>query len=581
MKKLILFSPLVLLFSFALAESETDSLEKSANAGVQDTGTVNALNLLCKKNWSSEEEKALGYGNRALALAQKINYKKGEAQALNNLGVSYYNFSEYDKALDEHFKALAIRKTLGDKKDISSSLNNIGNAYDGMSDYLHALDFFKQALHLKKEIDDKKGIANISNNIGNLYYSQGNYYKALAYFFDALQIYEEQEELSVAHANVLHNIGNVYKEQKDIKNALAYYEKGLKMREDMEDEQGVEVSYNALAALYLASAVQQKNSTFAGQDYSSAKEYFTKAIAIQEKIEDKTNMAIALNNLGIIYMHEGNYDRALQESFAALQLSGEIGDKSTEAISLGSIADVYHEKNEINKSIEYANKALALADSLRILEEIKNSHLMLSTNYDSLKQFDKSVFHYKLYVTYRDSLLNAENAKQMANVQQKYESEKEQVEEERAKEQQEAELERKEQAQYLVIFSIIILLALFIVIASHLQLSVRTIDFAAFVGVLLFFQFIEVLLHPYIIKYVHGLPIIFICINIALASGLKPIHHLLEKSLVKVSHTISHKRMQKVKQKEDEERRRMEELKLKRMQERMAKANENNPEKNG
>src|SRR5258708_1010659 len=108
-------------FCFALCNAsfagKVDSLEAIAKTGTEDTGTVNAFNLLCKKNWSSGQEKALDYGNRGLALAQKINYKKGEAQSLNNMGVTYYNFSDYNKALECHNKALAIRKELGDKKD--------------------------------------------------------------------------------------------------------------------------------------------------------------------------------------------------------------------------------------------------------------------------------------------------------------------------------------------------------------------------------------------------------------------------------------------------------------------------------
>lgn len=555
----------------SFSQSETDSLENVVKAGAQDTGTVNALNLLCKKNWSSEQEKALEYGNRALALAQKIKYKKGAAQALNNMGVVYYNFSDYNKAMNYHFKSLEIRKELGDKKDISASYNNLGNAYDGLSNYKEAKEYFVKALELREEISDEKGIAGTSNNLGNLCYSHGDYYKALEYFFIALKIYEEKGEPSDAFANALHNIGNVYREQNDTKNALEFYEKALKMREEVEDEQGIGESYNSIAALYHASAEKQKNTTYSELDYSKARGYYIKALGIENKIDDKENMAATLNNLGIIYLHENKYDSALASSSSALMISEDIGDKSTAAFSLATIADIYQQQNNIKQSSEYATKALVLADSLRMLEIIKTAHKTLSENFTSLNLFEKSLEHYKLYVDYRDSLLNSENAKQMANVQQKYETEKEKMEEERMRETEEAELERKENAQYLMIFSIIIIVLMFIVIASHMQLSVKAIDFAAFVGVLLFFQFMEVLLHPLINKYTHGLPIVFILINIAMASSLKPIHHYVEKGLIKVSHNISHRKMQKIQAKEEAERKRRE-LEL------LAAQENNNPE---
>lgn len=560
--------PFILLLVFGLHgfADEIDSLKAVVATNSQDTNTVNALNLLCKKHWSSEQEKALEYGNHALEIAKKIKYKKGEAQALNNLGVSYYNFSDYNKALKNHFQALEIRKGLGNKKDISASYNNIGNAYDGMSDYKQAKEYFIKALELREEIHDEKGIAGSSNNLGNLCYSHGDYYKALEYFFIALKIYDEKGEASQAHANALHNIGNVYKEQKDNKNALEFYEKALKMRKEIEDQQGIGVSYNSIAGLYLMSAQEQKNSTYAERDYLKAREYFKKAFDIQEKIDDKSNMAISLNNLGIIYMHENKYDSALASSMSALMISEDIGDKYTAAFSLASIADIYQKQNNINQSSGYAMKALAIGDSLRILEIIKTAHKTLSENYSSLNQLDKSIMHYKLHIDYRDSLLNSENAKQMANMQQKYELEKEKMEEERAREAEEAEHHRVEQAQYLIIVVIIIIVLMFIVIASHMQLSAKTIDYAAFVGVLLFFQFLEVMLHPIINHYAHGLPIVFILINIALISTLKPIHHYVEHGLLKVSHKISHRRLQMIERKKEEMERKKGELEMLRTQ---------------
>ena len=564
MKYILLFVSLLAFGNMPVmaGEGEIDSLRTVVKIGAQDTNTVNALNLLCKKYWSSEQEKALEYGNSALSLAQKIKYKKGEAQALNNIGVTYYNFSDYNKALENHFKALELREKLGDKKDISASLNNIGNAYDGLSDYSNELKFFKKALALKEEIGDEKGIANTSNNIGNLYYSLGNYYKALEYFFIALKIYDEKDEHSEAHANTLHNIGNVYKEQKDNKNAFEFYEKALKMRETDEDEQGIGESYTSIAGLHLVSAEEQKNSTYAEKDYAAAKEYYRKALEIQNKIDDKANMAISLNNIGKIYLHEGKYDSALVSSLSALMMSEDIGDISTSAFSMGSLADVYQKQKNVPVSSEYAMKALALADSLRILEIIKTANKTLSENYASLNQHEKSLEHYKLYVDYRDSLLNAENAKEMANVQQKYETEKEKIEKERARLAEEEEHHRVEQAQYLVIVSIIIIVLMFIVIASHMQLSAKTIDYAAFVGVLLFFQFLEVMLHPIINHYAHGLPIVFILINIALISTLKPIHHYVEKGLLKVSHNIMHRKLQLIERKKAEADRKRREMEL-------------------
>ena len=52
-----------------------------------------------------DTKKALNFGNQCLILARKLNYRKGEAEAFNNLGIAYDKIDLSKQAINYLFKA--------------------------------------------------------------------------------------------------------------------------------------------------------------------------------------------------------------------------------------------------------------------------------------------------------------------------------------------------------------------------------------------------------------------------------------------------------------------------------------------
>ena len=136
-----------------------DSLLTLLKTDKQDTNKVIHLNKVCwEYQLIGEYDKGLMYGKQALALCdrhaelvsasdesetlkrvQGDALKKGKSQALNNIGVIYYNQGNYPEALKNYFAALKIREEIKDKKGIAASYNNIGNIYYSQGNYPNAL----------------------------------------------------------------------------------------------------------------------------------------------------------------------------------------------------------------------------------------------------------------------------------------------------------------------------------------------------------------------------------------------------------------------------------------------------------
>ena len=138
-KRIAILLSLILVFMYARSQhSKTDSLYKAFSKATEDTVRVNILNELYKEYQFNDPEKALKFSLQALKLAEKINFPKGTASSLNNIGFYYYNQDSGSKALV----------------------------------------YFSKANDIFTQIENNRGIAIVNANIGNLFYSQGNYKKA-------------------------------------------------------------------------------------------------------------------------------------------------------------------------------------------------------------------------------------------------------------------------------------------------------------------------------------------------------------------------------------------------------------------
>lgn len=174
MTRIIIFICFVSL-SFSAAAYASDE-----NAG-QDTSEVKKLNSLGFSMRLTNPEETLSDGNKALAIAQKSDYKAGMAEAYRVIGIANYYLDHSVQAIDNYLTALSYFKQLNDLQGEGKVYNNIGNLYRN-NDYDRSLEFFKKALAIAEKLSDDKLIAPIYLNIGTVYYHKSSFYQALNYY---------------------------------------------------------------------------------------------------------------------------------------------------------------------------------------------------------------------------------------------------------------------------------------------------------------------------------------------------------------------------------------------------------------
>ena len=90
--------------------------------------------------------------------------------------------------------------------------------------------------------------------------------------------------------------------------------------------------------------------------------------------------------------------------------------------------------------------------------------------------------------------------------------------------------ERKQNIQYaLIALGLVTFIILFLLLSRSFIKSTKLITFFGVVALLLVFEFLNLLLHPFLVKVTHHSPIFMLLTLVCIAALLVPLHHKLEK----------------------------------------------------
>lgn len=398
--------------------SEIDSLFQAVEKTTSDSVRVDLLATISKLYYSLDGKKAISNGEKSLGLAQKIQYKKGEAQALNNIGGAYFMLGDFPKAAGYHFKALKIRESIKDSTGLCASFVNLGNVYNYKQDTAQALSFYKKALVISTQIKNKKFMSMVLNNIGHLYERTLHPDKALTYYKQSLPIKREIGDVT-GIAISLNNIGDIYQDKKLYKQSLVFLNEALKISTENNDNlnkcyalRGISLAYNALNI----------NSDLA-LNYARQSFVLAKQLGSKEEIKESAGV------LQEVYLNRGDYKNALesynlfriyndsiltetgQREVAEMQVKYETEKKSNENIRLRAEKTIQAKELE-RKNIRFwfiifaclAFAAFALITFLSQIR-IKRINEALVSSFERLKQQKEEIsLQAQLLVTQKEEL---------------------------------------------------------------------------------------------------------------------------------------------------------------------------------
>lgn len=371
MKNLSLLCLLILLLQFpatAQTELNRDSLilQLKTKTGKEK---VHTLSELCWQFRLVSADKAMAYGKQALQLSRELKYDAGIGQALNDLGILYYDRGDYPQAMASYQQSLQIRRKLHDTAGIASLYNKIALIQDERGDYKAALSSHIKSLRAYQSVGDTYGISQNLNNIGIIHQRAGNPDTALTYFLRSLELKKKINDQE-GYAATMVNIATVYESLNQLEEAISYSEKA---KEDLRELGNTE---------YLTGV---------------------------------------LNNLAIMYLKIQKSDLALTYATEAYQLTKTTGDRKTEPAALLTLGEVYAGMHRYPQASNYYNQALALAKALDQQPVVADAYELLGENEAKSHNYRQAYEMLTQYAVVKDSLMTTNLSSQLTAMQRRYE----------------------------------------------------------------------------------------------------------------------------------------------------------------
>lgn len=233
--------------------SAIDSLRNNLSKA-ENTTRIDILFQLSMKYQHFKPDSAMYFAEMAFKEAKKLDYLKGQGDALISIGRLKRDKGDYSQALDDIFSSLKIYEDIKDSIQIGNALNDISIVYAYSQDNNQSLVYFKKALNIFQQIGDEKGESQALNNIGLIYLELKDFEKAEEYMLRSLAIKKKRNDLMDISSGYA-NLGSIMEETGQESKALRYYLQANELFLQTNNKTGLAKNHLAIARLELNNGV--------------------------------------------------------------------------------------------------------------------------------------------------------------------------------------------------------------------------------------------------------------------------------------------------------------------------------------
>ena len=371
---------LLLAFSFSiLADNRSDSLLIVAKDVSQSTkNRLTAYSGLVYHFEVSDPEKAIQFGNDGLEIPKIDSLFEELGKLYVNIGFVYYSSQEYEKAIPYFINAARTFEEGGNVKEAAVHYSNVGIFNRKLGNYSESIKYQLISLEKFEEIDNLTGQTTVSINIGNIYTYQSQPELALPYFEKAYQLSLLQDD-SLLRADAINAYAFGFEHLGEMDTALVYYLEAI-------------------------------------DTYAILKKWIKKA-----KAE---------HNVALIYLGKQEYDKAEKMLLSSLEVFKQLPssmDIEKATIQLG-LARVYDQTDRHDLAIKNFKDVLVVFRAKGVKTEEKSTLEFLSESLAKQGNYTEAYKFQTEFIILKDSIQNSEITTEIAELTEKYESEKKEKE---------------------------------------------------------------------------------------------------------------------------------------------------------
>lgn len=370
-KKLFALAYTMLLLGGLRAQNTVDSLKALLPQAKEDTNKVILLADIAFYLYNSNQKESLEYSDQAFELAKKLNYRKGQMNALYKRAIALYAKGDYPAAIKAAEASLKVADEISYDAGKYFCYNILGIIYRSTSNADMALEYGFMSAQYSKEKGDTISEAIAFSNIGTIYLDFRDTANAKKYFLLAAGTFRSAD-LPENLTEVLTNLSTV---EPDTTQKLKYIEESIRLAESIQYENALAYGYHNLASFIWKNRRQKL----------SAKRIYYKALAFGEKTNDFYETTLLYADLGALYLELGNLDSAayyLKKGSAQAeeqQMTEQIREAKDE------LSKVYAAKGDYSQAYRFLRESAGAADSL-FREELAEKLADADTRYETSKK---------------------------------------------------------------------------------------------------------------------------------------------------------------------------------------------------
>ena len=359
---------------------------------------------------------------------------------------------------------------------------------------------------------------NSSYVLGFALWSAGNYPDAQEYYFQQLTQSEAIKDTFGIY-QAYGNLGALNRNEGNYKAAINYYKKCLSFYH----QQGV-IWWQATVFPKVADLAKAYEQT---DILDSALLYAQQSMQMQLSIFGKRSNFYAATVLGAIYSRLGQPALAMDYFNSFLNGAGsdpvELKDK---AQCFYEIAKHFERNKQYDSAVIYAQKSFRLNQQHAFKLNILNTSSLLSKLYQLTNKTDSAFKYLNIKDKTQEDMFSKEKLSRMQTV--------EFNEQLRQKQMEISELNEKQERSYnlqiiILAISIISAIIVFLLLSRSIIVSHKFVSFLNVVALLVVFEFINLLIHPFLEKVTHHSPVLMLLVLVCIAALLVPGHHKLEQ----------------------------------------------------
>ncbi|WP_276501248.1 tetratricopeptide repeat-containing sensor histidine kinase [Terrimonas pollutisoli] len=433
LKFILTFSAQILLIVFCAAQNEIirqqeeqiyeqhrlqkariDSLQRILLTA-KDTVRVNCLNRSSPEYLIFNTDTAWNYAKEAYELAVKLNFTKGIAESLQNLGQITQERSDIHGA-EKYFRQVPdLYKEIHALKEYNNAIRILGYNFLLQLRFDEARTLFEKTLPYYKGIHDEERMAYTYRVIGKTYEAQGYYEKAFEYFRKDMDISRKLVENGSRRSLFMwgnYYMANLYKDAGDEKTALVYY----RLSAQRAKENKLPDIYNSrMGDMYVLL-----------HNYDSARYYYERAHylitrILADPVIRKTFLSDPEINIGETYLAQKKYDKALEYFINPLQFSFPTNPFTMRV--LYDVAWIYEGQKKTTQCFQYAKQLLKVAQTTGARQYIRDGYELYWKLYDQQGKTDSAYKYSLLYTAMKDSLARDVQLRNMGITEMKIEDE--------------------------------------------------------------------------------------------------------------------------------------------------------------